>query len=453
MKLPTLPFFRSKPAFDRSADPGQPRVVIIGGGFGGIYAARALKDAPVRVTLIDRQNYHLFQPLLYQVATGALSPADIASPIRSILRKQRNAATLLAEAAGFDLARQEVLLSDGERIPYDYLIVATGSRDNYFGHDEWRALAPGLKDLDDAVAIRQQIFSAFEEAERETDPERRTALLTFVVVGGGPTGVELAGALGEIARQTLAEEFRSIDPSQSRIILVEGADRILRAYTPRLSASAERQLARLGVESRLDRIVTAVTPEGVTLQTGEQIRAETVLWSAGVVASPLGEALGAERDRSGRVFVNPDLTVPEHPNVYVIGDLAAINGKDDRPLAGVAQVAIQSGRWAGENISRTVKGEERTSFVYKDLGSMATIGRNAAVAEIGPFKLTGFPAWLTWVFIHIAWLIGFRNRVVVLIQWAWAYLTHGRSARLITTRSDSVSRTPAAREDGVRRVA
>jgi NADH dehydrogenase len=453
MKLPTLPFLRSKSDSDHSADSGQPRVVIIGGGFGGIYAARALKDAPVRVTLIDRQNYHLFQPLLYQVATGALSPADIASPIRSILRKQRNAATLLAEAADFDLDRQEVLLTDGERIPYDYLIVATGSRDNYFGHDEWHTLAPGLKDLDDAVAIRQQIFSAFEEAERETDPERRTALLTFLVVGGGPTGVELAGALGEIARQTLAEEFRSIDPSQSRIILLDGADRILRTYTPRLSASAERQLARLGVETRLDRIVTAVSPEGVTLQTGEQIRAETVLWSAGVIASPLGQTLGAERDRSGRVLVNPDLTLPVHSNVYVIGDLAAITGKGGQALPGVAQVAIQSGRWAGENIARSVKGEERTPFVYKDLGSMATIGRNAAVAEIGPFKLSGFLAWLTWVFIHIAWLIGFRNRLFVLIQWAWAYLTHGRSVRLITTRSDSLIRTSPAREDGVQRVA
>jgi NADH dehydrogenase len=426
-----LPSFRSPSPHSDATDRAQPHVVIIGGGFGGIYAARALKDAPVRITLIDRQNYHLFQPLLYQVATATLSPADIASPIRAILRKQRNATTLLAEATGFDLDRQEVILTDG-RIAYDYLIVATGARDNYFGHDDWRELAPGLKDLDDAVAIRHRIFSAFEQAERESDPERRKALLTFVVVGGGPTGVELAGALGEIARQTLTEDFRRIDPTQARIVLVDGGDRLLRTYPTGLSASAERQLARLGVETVTGQVVADVTPEGVTLGSGEQIRADTVLWSAGVIASPLGEQLGVERDRAGRVIVNADLSVPGRPNVFVVGDLAAIDGEGGKPLAGVAQVAIQSGRWAGENIARSVAGTPRTPFVYKDLGSMATIGRNAAVAEIGPFKLSGFPAWLTWVFIHIAWLIGFRNRLLVLTQWAWAYATHGRGARLIT---------------------
>jgi NADH dehydrogenase len=426
-----LPSFRSPSLHSDATDRAQPHVVIIGGGFGGIYAARALKDAPVRITLIDRQNYHLFQPLLYQVATATLSPADIASPIRAILRKQRNATTLLAEASGFDLDRQEVILTDG-RIAYDYLIVATGARDNYFGHDDWRELAPGLKDLDDAVAIRHRIFSAFEQAERESDPERRKALLTFVVVGGGPTGVELAGALGEIARQTLTEDFRRIDPTQARIVLVDGGDRLLRTYPTGLSASAERQLARLGVETVTGQVVADVTPEGVTLGSGEQIRADTVLWSAGVIASPLGEQLGVDRDRAGRVIVNADLSVPGRPNVFVVGDLAAIDGDGGKPLAGVAQVAIQSGRWAGENIARSVSGTPRTPFVYKDLGSMATIGRNAAVAEIGPFKLSGFPAWLTWVFIHIAWLIGFRNRLLVLTQWAWAYATHGRGARLIT---------------------
>jgi NADH dehydrogenase len=452
MKFPNLPF-RTVHRLPDAELAGQPHVVIIGGGFGGIYAARALKDAPVRVTLIDRQNYHLFQPLLYQVATAALSPADIASPIRAILRKQRNATTLLAEAVDFDLDRREVILTDG-RVSYDYLVVATGARDNYFGHDEWRELAPGLKDLDDAVAIRQRIFTAFERAERETDPERRAALLTFVVVGGGPTGVEMAGALGEIARQTLAQDFRHIDPTQARILLVDGGDRLLRTYTPGLSASAQRQLARLGVETLTGRIVADVTPEGVTLQGGEQIRAATVLWSAGVLASPLGETLGVELDRAGRVSVNPDLSVPGHPELFVIGDLAAINGKQGQPLAGVAQVAIQSGRWAGENIARSVAGEPRTPFDYKNLGSMATIGRNAAVAEIGPFKLSGFPAWITWVFIHIAWLIGFRNRLLVLTQWAWAYLTRGRGARLITMRSEP-SAGASAHESGrsIRRAA
>lgn len=451
MKLSKLLHFSRSSASPEATDQRRPHVVIIGGGFGGIYAARALKDAPVRITLIDRQNYHLFQPLLYQVATAALSPADIASPIRAILRKQRNATTLLAEATGFDLDRQEVILSDGQ-IAYDYLIVATGARDNYFGHDEWRELAPGLKDLDDAVAIRHRIFSAFERAERETDPQRRRALLTFVVVGGGPTGVELAGALGEIARQTLTEDFRHIDPTQARIVLVDGGDRLLRTYTPGLSVKAQRQLARLGVETITGQVVADVTTAGVTLGSGEQIRAETVLWSAGVIASTLGEQLGAERDRAGRVIVEPDLAVPGRPNVFVIGDLAAIDGKDGRPLAGVAQVAIQSGRWAGENIARSVAGTPRTPFVYKDLGSMATIGRNAAVAEIGPFKLSGFPAWLTWVFIHIAWLIGFRNRLLVLTQWAWAYVTRGRGARLITMQKAN-SKPRVVEMSGKRRVA
>src|SRR6478735_8651797 len=410
-----------------------PRVVIIGGGFGGLYAAKALGDAPVQVTIIDRQNYHLFQPLLYQVATAALSPADVAYPIRSILRKQANTTTQLAEVTGIDLPNQQVILTDGV-VPFDYLILATGASHSYFEHEEWAPFAPGLKDIDDALKMRRQIFLAFEAAERETDPDRRAALLTFVVVGGGPTGVELAGALGEIARETLARDFRTIDPAQTRIILVDSGDRVLRSYVPQLSRSAEEQLKQRGVEVLTSHRVVAIDENRVGLSDGTEIAAHTILWAAGVVASPLGKTLGAPLDSAGRVLVNPDLSVPGHPNVFVIGDLANLAGKDGEPLPGVAQVAIQGGRATAANISRLIRGEPTRPFHYRNYGEMATIGRNAAVAEIGPLRLTGFLGWSSWLLIHLIWLIGFRRRLLVMTNWAWTYLTHGRGARLITMR-------------------
>lgn len=411
-----------------------PRVVIIGGGFGGLYAARALGDAPVRVTILDRQNYHLFQPLLYQVATAALSPADVAYPIRSILHKQKNTETELAEAVAIDLPHQQVILTDGV-LPFDYLIVATGASHSYFGHDEWAPYAPGLKDIDDALKMRRQIFLAFEAAERETDPAKRAALLTFVVVGGGPTGVELAGALGEIARETLTRDFRTIDPAQTRIILVDSGDRVLRSYPPNLSQSAEGELEERGVEVWTSHRVVAIDEHRVGLSDGTEIAAETILWAAGVVASPLGKTLGAPLDAAGRVRVNPDLSLPGHPNVFVIGDLATLAGTDGEPLPGVAQVAIQGGKATAANIARLLRGEPTQPFHYRNYGEMATIGRNAAVAEIGPLRLTGFLGWSSWLLIHLVWLIGFRRRLLVLLQWAWTYLTRGRGARLITMRS------------------
>lgn len=395
----------------------QPHVVVIGGGFGGLYTARSLANAPVRVTVIDRQNYHLFQPLLYQVATAALSPADIATPIRAILAKQENATTLLAEAIGVDLERNEVLLDDG-RVSFDYLVVATGARHSYFGHDDWEALAPGLKELDDAEAMRRQIFLSFEAAEREHDPERRAALLTFVVVGGGPTGVELAGALGEITREALKHDFRTIDPAQAQIFLVDSGPRVLRSYPERLSQSAREQLEKRGVTVRTGSTVAAIDRDGVTLQSGERIAAHTVLWAAGVVASPLGRALGTPLDPAGRVKVEPDLSVPGHPNIFVVGDLAALTNKKGEQMPGVAQVAIQGGKSVAANIARSLDGKPTEPFHYRDYGSMATIGRNAAVAQIGPIELTGFPAWISWVAIHLLWLIGFRNRIFVMMQWA-----------------------------------
>jgi NADH dehydrogenase len=408
-----------------------PHVVIIGGGFGGLYAARSLAQAPVRVTVIDRQNYHLFQPLLYQVATAALSPADIATPIRSILAKQENATTLLAEAVDIDLERQEVVLDDG-RVAFDYLILATGARHSYFGHGEWESLAPGLKEIDDALSMRRRIFLSFEAAEREQDPERRAALLSFVVVGGGPTGVELAGALGEITRETLTHDFRSIDPAQARIYLVDSGPRVLRSYPERLSQSAQEQLEKRGVTVLTGNTVAAIDSNGVSLQSGERIAAHTVLWAAGVVASPLGRALGVPLDNAGRVRVNPDLSVPGHPNIFVAGDLAALADKKGEQLPGVAQVAIQGGKSIAANIERAVQRRSTEPFHYRDYGSMATIGRNAAVAQVGHIELTGFFAWMAWVMIHLVWLIGFRNRIFVMLQWGWVYLSHKRGARLIT---------------------
>ncbi len=407
----------------------RPHVVILGGGFGGLAAARALRDAPVRVTLLDRQNHHLFQPLLYQVATAALNPSDIAAPIRHVLRKQRNVTVLLADARAIDTARRAVELVDGE-VAYDHLIVATGATHSYFGHDDWASLAPGLKTLEDAVEIRQRFLLAFEAAEREPDPERRRALLTFVVIGAGPTGVEMAGAMAEIARHTLISEFRAIDPRRARVVLVEGVDRVLPTYAPELSASALGELHRRGVEVLLGARVTHIEDECVHIG-DERLPACTVVWAAGVAGSPLARTLGVPLDRAGRVIVDETLTIPGHPEVFVIGDLASVT-LDGGTVPGVAQGAIQGGRHAAETIARRIRGETPQAFVYKDLGSMATIGRNAAVADVNGTRLTGLLAWWAWLAVHIMALIDFRNRVFVLLAWAWSYLSFGRGARLIT---------------------
>jgi NADH dehydrogenase len=417
----------------------RPHVVIVGGGFGGLNAAKTLADRPVDVTLIDRENYHLFQPLLYQVATAGLSPGDIAEPIRAILRRHENVRVLLGEAASIDPDGRSLRLSDGKEIGYDFLILATGSRHAYFGHDEWEQAAPGLKSLDDALEVRRRILAAFEAAERAEEPERQAALLTFVVVGGGPTGVELAGALAEIGRQTIARDFRRIDPRRSRVLLLEGGPRVLPTFPASLSARAEESLRRLGVEVRTGAMVEAVDEGGVVVG-GERIVAATVLWAAGNRASPLGRQLGAPVDRAGRVQVEPDLTVPGHPELYVVGDLAAVPS-----VPGVAPAAMQMGRAAAENVWRTVRGEARRPFRYRDKGNLATIGRNAAVADLGWLRFWGLPAWLLWGGLHIFYLIGFHNRLLVLIQWLWAYLTHGRGARLIT-RSWQAGATRTARE-------
>jgi NADH:ubiquinone reductase (H+-translocating) len=411
-----------------------PRVVIVGGGFGGLYAARALGREPVEVTVVDRRNHHVFQPLLYQVAMAALSPGDIASPIRWILRKQKNAEVILAEATGFDLAGNRLILKDGA-LDYDYLIVATGATHFYFGHDEWRRTAPGLKTLEDALEIRRRVLIAFERAEREMDPARRAAELTFVVIGGGPTGVEMAGALAEISRHSLARDFRHFDPGSARILLIEGGPSILSTFPEDLRQAAMKDPQRLGVMVRTNSLVTNVSP-GVVSVGSESIRAETVLWAAGVSASPLGAALGAPLDRAGRVKVLPDLTIPGAPNVFVIGDLANLAGDDGRPLPGVAQVAIQMGRHAVHNILRAIEHQPLRPFHYHDLGNMATIGRASAIADFGRFRLSGLIAWLAWLFVHILNLIGFRNRLVVMIQWAWAYFTYQRAIRLIAGGDD-----------------
>jgi len=409
--------------------PGRPRVVIIGGGFGGLNAARALKRAPVDVVLVDRYNHHVFQPLLYQVATAGLSPGEIASPIRWILRRQRNAQVLLAEAQAVDRARRVVSFDIGE-LPYDYLILASGAAHAYFGHDEWAEAAPGLKTLDDALVIRRRLLMAFERAELITDPRARRRLLTFVIVGGGPTGVEMAGAMAELARHTLPKDFRAIDPREARIILLEGAPSILTSFPPALRGHAEQSLARLGVELRKNTLVTGVTSGEVHIGE-ERIDAGTVVWAAGVAASPLGRTLGVPVDRAGRVPVEPDLSVAGSPEVFVIGDLAQ-REQDGKPLPGVAQVAIQGGRHAAQSIVRLIERQPTQAFRYKDLGNMATIGRAAAIAEIGRMRFWGWFAWLVWLFVHIMLLTGFRNRVIVLVQWAWAYFTYQRGIRLIT---------------------
>jgi NADH dehydrogenase len=405
-------------------------VVIIGGGFGGLYAARTLQGKPVRVTLLDRRNHHLFQPLLYQVAMAALSPGDIASPIRWILRRQRNVEVLLAEAAGIDTASRRVILTDGE-VSFDYLIVATGSTHAYFGHDEWRTDAPGLKTLEDALDIRRRVLLAFERAEREPNANRRKELLTFVVVGGGPTGVEMAGALAEIAKQSLARDFRHIDPGSARILLLEGGPSVLATFPEPLRDSAKQSLERLGVEVRTGTIVTGVS-DGVVQAGAETYEAATVIWAAGVSASPLGASLNVPLDRAGRVLVNKDLTIPGHTNVFVIGDLASLKGEDGRLLPGVAQVAIQMGKHAANNIVRAIEKQPYRPFKYKNLGNMATIGRAAAVGDFGWFTLRGYIGWVAWVFVHILNLIGFRNRLVVMVQWIWAYFSYQRAIRLIT---------------------
>lgn len=406
-----------------------PHVVILGGGFAGLRCARALRGAPVRITLIDRSNHHLFQPLLYQVATASLSPSDIASPIRSILKRQKNLEVWMGEAVDVDVDRRVVVLRDGE-VPYDYLVVATGVTHAYFGRDDWAPYAPGLKTVDDALEIRRRFLLAFETAEREADEAARRRLLTFVIVGAGPTGVELAGAMAEIARQVMPREFRSIDTTTARILLVEGADRVLPGYAPSLSAKARRQLERLGVEVRTGARVTEIE-EGAVWIGDERIEAGNVFWAAGVAASPLGARLGAEVDRAGRVKVAPDLSVPGHPEVFVAGDLAAVE-QGGRPVPGVAPAAMQMGRHVARAIRADLEGRPRPVFRYFDKGSLATIGRAAAVAEIAGLKLSGLVAWLVWVFVHILYLIGFRNRLVVMVQWAWAYLMYQRGVRLIT---------------------
>jgi NADH dehydrogenase len=406
-----------------------PRVVVVGGGFGGLSAVQALAGTPMKIALIDRQNHHLFQPLLYQVATAALNPGEIASPIRRILRKQQNVEVLLAEVRSVDLAAKTVQLDSGS-IEYDYLIVATGARHSYFGRDDWAKFAPGLKSIGDAVEIRRRILSAFEFAEREQDAEKRQAWLTFVIVGGGPTGVELAGALCEIAHHALASDFRHIDPKQAKVILLEGEDRVLPTYPPELSAKARSQLEHLGVDVRPKERVTAIDDQSVNV--GEQrIATRTVLWAAGVQGSSLGQQLGVSTDKLGRIPVEPDLSVPGQPRAFVIGDLASLK-TDGKPVPGVAQAAIQEGRHTAANILRLIAGKPTTPFIYKDKGSLATIGRSAAVAQIGKLELSGPIAWLTWLFVHLLFLVGFRNRVIVLIQWAWSFISYDRGARLIT---------------------
>ncbi len=420
------------------------RVVIVGGGFGGLNAARKLGGDPrAAVTLVDRRNFHLFQPLLYQVATGALSPGDIAQPLRSILRRNRNTTVLLGEAVGLDLDRREVLVSDGGPIPYDTLVVATGARHSYFGRDEWAPYAPGLKSIDDALEIRRRILIAFEAAEREQNLERRREWMTFVVVGGGPTGVELAGALGEISNDTLRRDFRSIHPPDARIVLVEAMDRVLPPYPPDRSVSARRQLEKLGVDVRTGTRVVHVDERHVRVQVGgreEMIAARTVLWAAGVQASSfvraVAAATGAETDRAGRIVVGPDLAIPGHPEIFAIGDAAVQPWRGGRPVPGVAQGAIQPGQYVGTAIGRRLAGEPVTAFRYRDKGDVAVIGRLAGVTNIGwlgPFgRQAGFSAWLLWLVIHIFYLIGFANRIVVVVRWAWSFFTSGRGTRLIT---------------------
>jgi NADH dehydrogenase len=419
-----------------------PRVVIVGAGFAGLTAAQHLARLPVQVTIVDRKNHHTFQPLLYQVATAGLSPGEIAAPIRWILRGHSNVEVLLGEVVEFNVPQKKVVIKD-QQLDYDYLVVASGATHAYFGHEEWEPHAPGLKTIEDALEIRRRVLLAFELAERDretlqgspgaeaTGRLKSLVPLQFVVIGGGPTGVELAGTLAEIARHALNHEFHNIDPRESKILLIEGGPRVLPAYSEKLSRKAELQLRRLGVEVRTSQMVTGIEPGAVWV--GDQkIPSPVILWAAGVAASPLGKKLGVPVDRAGRVAVEPDLSVPGHSEVFVIGDLAALKDESGKLLPGVAQVAIQQGNWVGEIIARDLEKQPRRPFHYHDKGSLATIGRAAAVAKIGRFELSGYFAWLAWLFIHIFFLIGFRNRIMVMIQWAWSYLTYERGARLIT---------------------
>lgn len=416
------------------------RVVIVGGGFGGLQAAQSLKRANVDVTLVDRHNHHLFQPLLYQVATGGLSPANIAAPLRSILRRQANTTVLQAEVVDFDLANQQVQLADGE-LPFDSLIVAAGATHSYFGNDHWDQVAPGLKTIENATDIRARVLSAFERAERTEDPAERERLLTFVIVGGGPTGVELAGALSELSRHTLKHDFRRIHSGDAHILLVDAGEHVLSAYPEELSVKAERFLERLDITHLPGHMVTAISPTCVTVKQNEQqrdIATETVLWAAGVQASPLAQKLadatGVEIDRAGRIPIQADLSLPGHPSVMVIGDMAHLEDRSGNPLPGVAPVAVQQGEYAAQRIlDRLNNCDEGHPFKYRDYGSMATVGRSLAVADLGKLHFAGFFAWLMWLFIHLMLLVTFQNRVLVLCQWVWSYITHGRSARLITT--------------------
>jgi NADH:quinone reductase (non-electrogenic) len=419
----------------------RPHVVILGGGFGGLYAALGLKRAPVRVTLVDRRNHHLFQPMLYQVATAALNPSDIAAPIRSVLRKQSNTEVLLAEAGAINTAERRVYFTDGSETTYDYLIVATGARHSYFGHDEWEPLAPGLKSLEDAVEIRQRVLLAFERAEREADTVLRHAYLTFVVVGGGATGVETAGAVAELRRYALRRDFRHIDPGEATVMLLEGGPRLLPSYPPSLSDKAKLDLRRLGVEVRTETMVTDIRP-GFVVAANWTIPTQTVIWAAGNAASPILKSLGTPLDRMGRAIVEPDCTIPGHPEVFVLGDAALFNHQQGGPLPWISPAAIQMGEYAARTIGCDLAGEPRRAFHYWDKGQLAVIGRGRAVADIWKLHFGGLLAWLIWTFVHIFFLIGFRNRILVMIQWAWSYVTYGRGARLITSETPCMPPLP-----------
>jgi len=407
------------------------RVVIVGGGFGGLYAAKGLAGKPVEVTLVDRKNHHTFQPLLYQVATGVLSPGEIASPLRRILHRGRNTEVLLGEVEGFDMGARRVKLQDGAELPYDYLIVAAGARHSYFGHEDWAADAPGLKTVEDALEIRRRVLIAFEHAEREAYLTGQHQPLCFAVIGGGPTGVELAGAIADIARRAMAKDFKAIDTASARVILFEGAPHILGVYPEELSLKAERQLRELGVEVRTNSLVSAVEPGRIKVG-DEWIPVSVTLWATGVAASPLGKALGAPVDRAGRVLVEPDLSVPGQPNVFVLGDMAFLKDADGTVVPGLGAAATQQGKATAANILRDLRGEKRVPFRYRDKGTMATIGRNRAVAQIGKLQFSGLVAWSLWAFVHVFLLIGFRNRLMTMSEWIWAYFTRERSARLIT---------------------
>lgn len=418
-----------------------PHIVIIGGGFGGLYTAQHLKHVQAKITLIDRRNFHLFQPLLYQVATGALSPANIAAPLRAILKRHKNTEVLLAEVVDLEPHQNTLQLNNGKSLDYDHLIIATGASHNYFGNDHWKQFAPGLKSIEDATEIRRKILMAFEHAEQTEDLEERQAYLRFIVIGGGPTGVELAGALGEIAHQTLKHNFRQINPASAEIILVEASDRILQPYHPKLSEKARQALEDLGVQVLLNTRVTEISENNLKIQTPtgiQELQSHTILWGAGIQASPLGRILhektGVELDRSGRVCVAPDLSLPQAPNIYVIGDLAYCPDKNGHPLPGVAPVAMQQGKYLAKNLQARLKQTalKTPAFTYLDKGSMATIGRSKAIASVGALHFSGGIAWMMWLFIHVLFLVEFQNRLLVLLQWSWNYITRNRSARLIT---------------------